>query len=109
MTEAQKLVYLKNMTGSSDDTLLSACLAQAANIVIRKAYPFDATVTSVPEIYDWDQINIAEYIFSKRGASGQLAHKENGIDRTYESGDVPDSMLKRIIPFCGGIHANIGD
>ena len=30
--------------------------------------------------------------------SGETAHSENGISRSYESATVPDSMLKHITP-----------
>ena len=49
------------------------------------------------------QIEIAVYLYNKQGAEGQTAHSENGISRTYESADVPESMLRGIAPFVGGI------
>ena len=40
-------------------------------------------------------------MLNKRGAEGQTSHSENGISRSYENADIPESMLKSIIPFCG--------
>lgn len=103
MTDAEKLTLLQKLTGETDTALLSACLSMAGQKVLNKAYPFDDTITEVPDKYGMVQVTIADYIYSKRGATGETAHKENGIDRTYESADVPPSMLKEVIPYCGGI------
>lgn len=97
-----KLALLKNTYGDSeDDSLLDAYLAIAAEIILNRLYPFDHSKTEVPEKYARTQICIAVYLLNKRGAEGELQHNENGIDRTYESADVPESMLKDIIPHCG--------
>lgn len=97
-----KLALLKDIyDDSEEDTLLEAYLAIAAEAVLNRLYPFDKTKTEVPDKYARTQVNIAVYLLNKRGAEGELQHNENGIDRTYESGDIPESMLKDIIPHCG--------
>ena len=45
------------------------------------------------------QTQIAIELFNKAGAEGQTAHRENGISRTYEVGDVSQSLLSRITPY----------
>ena len=97
-----KLALLKDIYGDSEeDTLLEAYLAIAAEAVLNRLYPFDKKKAEVPDKYARTQVNIAVYLLNKRGAEGELQHNENGIDRTYESGDIPESMLKDIIPHCG--------
>jgi hypothetical protein len=106
MTEAEKLTMLRVMVGQAnegewvDDTLLSY-LDIAGNKILNRAYPYDDTVTEVPSRYGYLQCEIAAYLLNKRGAEGQLSHGENGISRTYESADVPESMLKEVIPRVG--------
>jgi hypothetical protein len=106
MTEAEKLTMLRVMVGQAnegewvDDTLLSY-LKIAGNKILNRAYPYDDTVTEVPSRYGYLQCEIAAYLLNKRGAEGQLSHGENGISRTYESADVPESMLKEVIPRVG--------
>ncbi len=106
MTEAEKLTMLRVMVGQAnegewvDDTLLSY-LEIAGNKILNRAYPYDDTVTEVPSRYGYLQCEIAAYLLNKRGAEGQLSHGENGISRTYESADVPESMLKEVIPRVG--------
>ena len=99
MTDAEKLQIVKAMTGETDESVLSTYLSIAGNKVCRKAYPFDPTVTAVPDQYAHIQVEIAVYLLNKRGAEGETVHKENGIDRTYADGDVPPTLLRDIVPF----------
>lgn len=101
MLETEKIGMVKSMTGETSDGVVSAYLKIAGNKICRKAYPFDPTVTEVPEQYSLLQVEIAVYLLNKRGAEGEAAHSENGISRTYENGDVPPSMLRQIVPMCG--------
>ena len=104
MTNAEKLTLLKTMYGDNEDeAVLTAYLSIAAGTVLKRLYPFDDTKTEndIPAKYHTTQVNIANYLLGKRGAEGEIKHNENGIERTYESGDVPESMLKDIIPHCG--------
>lgn len=109
MTEIEKLTLLRVMVGEpadksgwSDEVLLSY-LTLAGRKIINRAYPYDDTVVEVPVRYGYLQCEIATYLLNKRGAEGESSHSENGINRSYESADVPDSMLKDITPMCGVI------
>ena len=55
----------------------------------------------VPEQYSYLQVEIATYLLNKRGGEGELSHSENGISRSYENGDVPESMMRQIVPMYG--------
>ena len=107
MTEVEKLALLRVMVGQpntndwTDDVLISY-LNIAGSKIINRAYPYDDTVTEVPRRYGYLQCDIAAYLLNKRGAEGQTSHSENGISRSYESADVPESMLGEIIPHVGG-------
>ena len=106
MTEVEKLTLLRVMVGQlnagdwTDDVLISY-LAIAGRKILNRAYPYDDTVTEVPRRYGYLQCDIAAYLLNKRGAEGQTAHSENGISRSYESADVPESMLCEVIPHVG--------
>ena len=103
MTEVEKLTLLRVMVGQpnegdwSDDVLISY-LAIAGRKIINRAYPYDDTVTDVPRRYGYLQCDIAAYLLNKRGAEGEVAHSENGVNRSYESADVPASMLSEVVP-----------
>ena len=104
MTEVEKLSLLRVMVGQpatdenwSDDVLRSY-LSIAGEKIINRAYPYDDTVTEVPRRYGVLQCEIAQYLLNKRGAEGETAHSENGVNRTYENADVPESLMGEVIP-----------
>lgn len=99
MTQEQKFMMLKATTGETDEVLLSAYLDLAGEKICNKCYPFSSGKRDIPEKYHTLQIEIACYLLNKRGAEGETAHSENGINRSYESASVPDSMLKSVVPF----------
>ena len=102
MTQAEKLQLLKAMVGESDtEEVLLAYLNIAGHKIINLAYPFGTDETEVPARYCFLQCEIAAYLLNKRGAEGQTAHNENGISRSYESADVPESLLGAITPMVG--------
>ena len=104
MKQTEKLTLLKAMVGSSDtDDVLLAYLDIAGSKIINRAYPFGTDETEVPARYDFLQCEIAAYLLNKRGAEGQTSHNENGISRSYESADVPESMLSAVTPCVGVI------
>lgn len=101
MTTADMKARLALMTGESDDEILSVYLKIAGDIVKKQEYPFrDTEYCVVSPQYQSDWLEIAAYLINKRGAEGETAHNENGINRSYESASVPASMLKRIVPYC---------
>jgi hypothetical protein len=108
MSEAEKLIMLKTMVGNIDsldwsDDVLLAYLAIAGRKIINRAYPYNDEIEEVPKRYGLLQCEIASYLLNKRGAEGETSHSENGISRSYESADVPESMLKDVVPFCNVI------
>ena len=104
MTDVEKLTALKAVVGGSDtDEVLSTYLDLAGSKIIAKAYPYQNDISEVPAQYAHIQVEIAAYMLNKRGAEGQTSHSENGVSRSYENGDVPPSMLKAVIPYCGVI------
>lgn len=94
---------LRAMLGEDDDTadeVLSVYLDIAASKILNRMYPYKTVQDyDVPDRYVGIQLNIACYLLNKRGAEGQIQHIENGIHRNYGSSDVPEEMLKEIVPF----------
>lgn len=107
MTIAEKITQVRVMVGRpADDTewsdnVLLTYLNIAGQKIINRAFPYGETENEVPRRYALLQCEIATYLLNKRGAEGQTSHSENGISRSYESADVPESMLSNVIPYCG--------
>lgn len=102
MSPDVKLKVLRSLIDDADvnDSLLSIYLNIAEQIIINRVYPFSVKSPDMPSKYDYKQVQIACYLFNKRGAEGETAHSENGINRTYSDADVPASMLEDIVPRC---------
>lgn len=104
MTQAEKLTLLKAMVGESDtEEVLLAYLNIAGGKIINRAFPYGTEDSEVPARYDFLQCEIAAYLLNKRGAEGQTSHSENGISRSYESADVPESLIGAVTPMVGVI------
>lgn len=102
MTAEEMTTMLTRMTEETDATTLSTYLSLAAEAVLQQLYPYkDTNSCKVPAKYHGVQVEIAAYMLNKRGAEGEKSHSENGITRSYESGNIPDSLLRRIIPMAG--------
>lgn len=99
MTNSQKVERLKALTGETDEVLLGTFLDIAGGKVINKAYPYCSDIKTVPLKYETVQLEIAVFLLNKRGAEGETYHSENGINRSYESASVPDTMLAGVTPF----------
>ena len=101
VSKLERLKCLLGISGTDEDILLSTLLTLAAEKILARAYPYDPTKEEVPKRYEGKQLEIAAYLYNKRGAEGQVAHSENGISRTYESADVPESLMRGITPYVG--------
>ena len=99
MTKEVMKTRLSALTGETDDNILLTFLDIAGEKILEKCYPYRHDKREVPARYHSTQLEIAVHLLNKRGAEGETAHSENGINRSYESASVPDSMLKGIVPF----------
>lgn len=100
----EELIYmtarLSGKDAGRDFAELSDYLMIAGQEILERCYPFgyDMCRDTVPKRYEALQCKIAAYLINKQGAEGQTAHSENGVSRTYESGGVPESLLRQITP-----------
>ena len=77
-------------------TLLTLAADNAENTIrkIRQQEPND----EIEDIYKTLAVEMAVYLYEKRGVDGVSSFTENGISRVYERGTFPNSMLRRITP-----------
>ena len=108
MTIEKKIEMLRRMLDGDDmdADILKVYLDQAKAKILNRMYQFpefyegDYEGMEVPDRYVGAQLNISCYLINRIGAEGEVQHIENGIHRNYGSSDVPDAMLKDIVPFC---------
>ena len=100
ITDQQKINQVKVISEESDESIVAFYLNNAKEIILHQLYPFmeDISFTEMPSKYDFLQCRIACALISKRGGEGELHHSENGILRIYETADVPESMIREIVP-----------
>ena len=110
MTTEKKVDMLRRMMDGdeTDEGILEVFLELAGQKILNRMYQFpefweDYDGLEVPDRYVMAQLNIAVYLLNKRGAEGEVQHIENGIHRNYGSSDIPDGMLKDIVPLCKAI------
>ena len=98
MTALQRL---KTRTGETDDTLLNELLEEAQDVILALRYPTSPRPDSVPDEYVGLQVRMAHDLYNKIGATGELVHNENGINRTYESSWISKELRQEVVPLCG--------
>ena len=107
MTREQKIMCLSKLIGddTEEEDILGIYLDIAGDKILNRMYQYRESYEGleVPDRYAMIQLNVASYLLNKRGAEGEIQHIENGIHRNYGSSDVPDGMLKDIVPFCHAI------
>lgn len=102
MTRDEIIEKVSIIANEDDMQIINAYLDIAANKILNKAFPFmDTSVMEVPTKYQSLWIDATVFLILKRGAEGEITHNENGINRTWENGDLPASMLKEITPQVG--------
>lgn len=109
MTKEEKITMLKQLLqpDTPTDSELSTLLSLTELAILNRRYPQGyPEATTLPTRYDGIQIQCCVALYNKKGVEGQTGHSENGISRTYESGDIPDSLLKKVLPLCGSVMDN---
>ena len=101
-----KVVLLQTMLDTDvPEEILLAHLELAKGAILNRMYPFRENYDGldVPDRYVGIQLKISNYSINKIGAEGQIQHIENGIHRNFGDADIPDSMLRDIVPYAQAI------
>ena len=102
MTQLERLKI--RITDNVSEEVLEDILESAKNVILSRRYPFlsDSEYPSDVELRYKDlQIRIAVEMYNKQGVEGQTSHSELGVNRTYESANVSESLLREITPKAG--------
>lgn len=100
MTDNEKIVLVQNMTDEANSTVINSYLAMAGDAVVNYCDPYGTQESAdILSKFGGVQARLAAYWLNKRGAEGESAHSENGISRTYESADIPRTLLNELTPY----------
>jgi hypothetical protein len=106
MTKEEKLLALQKAIApdTEADDVLNGILDDAEALVLTQMYPFGyEDGATVPSRYERIQIQLAVELYGRRGAEGQSAHSENGINRSWPE---KSRLLKMIVPHVGSVVKN---
>ena len=98
------LTKLKLELGEGEDDYLTLKIDRAISAVIKARRPFGCTEEQKVLIladYESEILDIAAYLYNRKGSEGEKSHNENGINRGYENAGIPSSFLDGITPMCG--------
>ena len=106
MTINEKIAMVKTLANDSEltDEIVTVYLTKAESSIRNRMYPFNLpkddsgqeSPFEVPAKYEVLQCELAcEYIL-RRGGEGEVAHNENGINRTYESANA-EHLLREVM------------
>lgn len=108
MTQIERFkIWLGADCPTDEENLLNELLETAKQVILKRRYPYteypvdDSGKALLEARYEDTQLNIAVYLFNKRGAEGETAHSENGVSRSYESAGIPESYLIDVLPKAG--------
>lgn len=100
--DIQRLQLRLGLNGAEDYDLIEDLLQSAESAILCRRFPFGyENGTALPEQYHDLKLRIAMDLYNKIGAEGQLTHTENGVQRTYESGWISESLLREVTPMVG--------
>lgn len=105
MSQKVRMLQMMMDGDDTDEGILEVYLELARQKILNRMYPYktDYTGLDVPDKYVSVQLNCANYWLAKRGAEGQIQHIENGIHRNYGDSDIPEAMLRDVVPFSQAI------
>ena len=98
-----ELYRLMQRTGENNEMILFDLLNSAEAVILSRRYPFGEYPDDFPRRYNDLKVRIAEDMYNRIGASGQLSHSENGISRTWGAEWVAEQLLSEIVPMVGGL------
>lgn len=95
------LERLAKRTDEADEAVLEDMMESAKSIILGRRFPYGDWPDEVEPRYQDLQLRIAEDMYNRIGASGQISHSENGISRSWGAEWVSEELLNEITPVVG--------
>lgn len=95
------LERLAKRTDEADEAVLEDMMESAKSIILGRRFPYGDWPDEVEPRYQDLQLRIAEDMYNRIGASGQISHSENGISRSWGAEWVSEELLNEITPMVG--------
>ena len=95
------LERLAKRIDEADEAVLEDMMESAKSIILGRRFPYGDWPDEVEPRYQDLQLRIAEDMYNRIGASGQIGHTENGISRSWGAEWVSQELLNEITPMVG--------
>ena len=101
--KSEIIAKLMQVSEEDETDLVSFYVDNAEEIILNQLYPYDenwqtGVEVTVPDRYKNLWTRMALYLLQKAGIDGETLHVENGMHRHYGSADVPNELLRQILP-----------
>lgn len=84
---------------NATEAKMTVFLEKAKQVILRRLDPLGVVnPADVPDIYSMLQCELAARYYYRQGGEGEMAHSENGVNRTYGSTNDED-LLREIMPY----------
>lgn len=106
MNKVDKINLVRKLFGrKADGTELTDAevtpfLTVAESIILNRLNAFEP-MTELPSKFDVLQCRIANFMLVKQGAEGEIQHTENGVTCIYGQADIPEALMREIVPKVG--------
>lgn len=98
MLQSEKIQTVQTLIGdvpeANNTALIGVYLADAEDAILNRMYPFKRPDAVSIDKYERLQCKLAARYILRRGAEGETAHNENGINRTYKSVNDEDLLCE---------------
>ncbi|MBY4798348.1 phage head-tail connector protein [Collinsella sp. AGMB00827] len=105
MSREDKVVLALALCGIAEShpdaqLVTTAYLPLAERAIMDARHPFskDPKSEAWESRFDMLQCEIAADMYNRRGAEGEIAHDENGVNRTWAVSGISRHLLQRIVP-----------
>lgn len=98
-----RLEILDNIEDSSKDEIFKIKLKRAKNTYLRLVYPYDHSITELPNdiAKDW-QTRCAIELYNLGNDLGLISYSENGLSESYEKSGLSQDLLNDLPPAKAG-------
>lgn len=102
--EDMRVEILEDKENTSEDETFKRMLKRAKNRYLNLVYPFDRTVTELPDdrAREW-QTSCAIELYNLDGDENLTSYSENGLSETYATAGLSQNLLNELPPPKAGV------
>lgn len=96
--QIMRIQILGNKSDESKDEIFQIKLNEAKDIIFHRVYPFNKTITAVPDSLRGWQTRCAIELYNRLTSGVVSSYSENGISYSYKTDGISESLLLELPP-----------